>query len=605
VHAALVLPYGGAAAAVDCARHLAELRELIAQPDVPSELSTLGHCMCELLALKADYLGGKPETRRSGSGLGGVGAHSAGAAGAAAGAAAGSVSIDDFKMLKPISKGGYGTVFLASKRATGDLYAIKMMKKEDLVHKNVVEQVLAERDIMASSNNPFVVKLFYALETETHLYLVMEFIIGGDCAALLENLGCFEEPMTRVYAAQIVCALEYLHAKAIVHRDLKPDNLLITAQGHLVLTDFGLSSFGADAPPEDEAARRRGGDDDSSGDDDVVEPHSLRSSLAMLRSTLDISEDSRWDNLTESDAALSAGAAAPPPRILGTPHYLAPEMILQQPHHFGVDWWALGIIVFEFLSGSTPFEGDTPEAIMRNILHAQIPWTLLPAGTSPAAQAFIAALLRRDVDTRLGARGTRAVKRHAFFAEIEWSMLLEAATGFQPVPDSATDTSYFIDHGGGGASGSEDSDADESSASAPGAPSPSPSPSGTRSLPAHLRHVASAPTSPVGSQLVATAPSTPTSVAAVSASPPPSTPPRVASPVSRPSPLAQHAAAAGDSPKDRVAALRAGTRARSGSSPPRFKLAHEFQFVNVTSLEQQNARAIKEESRAVSNDSAT
>jgi serine/threonine protein kinase len=583
VHAVLVLPYGGAAAAADCARHLADLRALLEEPDVPSELSTLGHCMCELIALKADYLGGKQETRRSGSGVGGFG-------GALAKAGSGMVSIDDFKMLKPISKGGYGTVFLASKRATGDLYAIKMMKKEDLVHKNVVEQVLAERDIMASSNNPFVVKLFYALETETHLYLVMEFIIGGDCAALLENLGCFEEPMTRVYAAQIVCALEYLHAKAIVHRDLKPDNLLITAQGHLVLTDFGLSSFGADAPI---GTPPRRGDDDSSGDDDVVEPQSLRSSLAMLRSTLDMSEDTRWDNLNESDTALSAGAVPPPPRILGTPHYLAPEMILQQPHHFGVDWWALGIIVFEFLSGSTPFEGDTPEAIMRNILHAQIPWSELPTGTSPAAQAFIAALLRRDVDTRLGARGTRAVKRHAFFAEIEWSMLLEAATGFQPLPDSATDTSYFIDHGA--ASGSEDSDADTDEST----PADLPPVATPHALPAHLRHVASAPTSPMASQV-----SSPAASVIVSPSPP-STPPPSQSPALRPSPLAQHATgpSVGDSPadspsskKDRVAALKAGavqTRARSGSSPPRFKLAHEFQFVNVTSLEQQNARAIK------------
>ena len=102
---------------------------------------------------------------------------------------------------------------MASKRATGDLYAIKMMKKEDLVRKNVVEQALAERDILAGSDNPFVVKLYYALETDEHLYLVMEFIIGGDAGALLENLGYFEEPMARVYAAQIVCALEYLHAK--------------------------------------------------------------------------------------------------------------------------------------------------------------------------------------------------------------------------------------------------------------------------------------------------------------------------------------------------------------------------------------------------------
>lgn len=563
VHATLQLPYGGAAAAADCARLVGELRQLLESRDAPLELAALGHCMCELLSHKVDFLAAKGDARRSVSGFGASALEAARVARASAGSGSGNaiVSIEDFKMLKPISKGGYGTVFLASKRATGDLYAIKMMKKEDLVHKNVVEQVLAERDIMASSNNPFVVKLFYALETEQHLYLVMEFIIGGDCAALLENLGAFDESMTRVYAAQIVCALEYLHAKAIVHRDLKPDNLLITAQGHIVLTDFGLSSWGADAP----TVERRGSEHDSDSDIDVSEPQSLRSSLSMLRSAIEISEDARWDDLNESDVLT---APPPPPRILGTPHYLAPEMILQRPHHFGVDWWALGIIVFEFLAGVTPFDGDTVEAIMRNILHAQIPWSLLPDGTSPAAQSFIAALLRRDDDARLGARGARIVKRHAFFAAIEWSTLLEAATGFQPVPDSETDTSYFLDHGASAGSSahtsrdiSESDDERGTSPPPPAAPAtpppaPAPVPAGARASP--LAQHSAGPEAAVESQ--------------------PSTPP-AASPA-----------------KDRVAALKTDaiqTRARSGSSPPRFKLAREFQFVNVTSLEEQNTRARK------------
>jgi serine/threonine protein kinase len=240
-------------------------------------------------------------------------------------------------------------------------------------------------------------------------------------------------------------------------------------------------------------------------------------------------------------------------------------MILQRPHHFGVDWWALGIIVFEFLAGSTPFDGDSIEAIMRNILHAQIPYALLPEDTSPAAQSFIAALLRRDDDARLGARGARIVKRHAFFADIDWSTLLEAATGFQPMPDSDTDTSYFMDH---------------------------------RSLPP----TATSDSEDLASSAEGSMPSTP------------STPPTPGAPF-RASPLALHAAGPGQaeappvqqqqqqpsSPlaalptKDRVGSLKVETRARSGSSPPRFKLAREFQFVNVKSLEEQNARAQKED----------
>ncbi|KAF6150851.1 hypothetical protein GIB67_020934 [Kingdonia uniflora] len=153
-------------------------------------------------------------------------------------------SIDDFEIIKPISRGAFGRVFLAKKRTTGDLFAIKVLKKADMIRKNAVESILAERDILISVRNPFVVRFFYSFTCRENLYLVMEYLNGGDLYSLLRNLGCLDEDIVRVYIAEIVLALEYLHSLRVVHRDLKPDNLLIAHDGHLKLTDFGLSKVG-------------------------------------------------------------------------------------------------------------------------------------------------------------------------------------------------------------------------------------------------------------------------------------------------------------------------------------------------------------------------
>jgi serine/threonine protein kinase len=134
-------------------------------------------------------------------------------------------------------------VYLAKKRATGDFYAIKVLKKADMVRKNMVSQVLAERNVMALSRNPYVVRLYYAFQNKEYLYLVMEYIVGGDLSSLLSAFGVFDEGTARIYAAEVALALEYLHANGITHRDLKPDNMLINSQGHIKLTDFGLSTL--------------------------------------------------------------------------------------------------------------------------------------------------------------------------------------------------------------------------------------------------------------------------------------------------------------------------------------------------------------------------
>jgi hypothetical protein len=142
-------------------------------------------------------------------------------------------SIEDFEIIKPISRGAFGRVFLAKKRATGDLFAIKVLKKADMIRKNAVESILAERNILISVRNPFVVRFFYSFTCRENLYLVMEYLNGGDLFSLLRNLGCLDEDMARIYIAEVVLALEYLHSVNIIHRDLKPDNLLINQDGHI------------------------------------------------------------------------------------------------------------------------------------------------------------------------------------------------------------------------------------------------------------------------------------------------------------------------------------------------------------------------------------
>lgn len=154
------------------------------------------------------------------------------------------MSIDEFDILKPISRGAFGRVYLARKHATGDLFAIKVMKKRDLIRKNMVESVNNERNILAMANNPFVVRFYYSFTSKENLYIVMEYLNGGDCYSLLRKFGALDEDVARLYVAETVLALEYCHAQGIIHRDMKPDNMLISANGHIKLTDFGLSCIG-------------------------------------------------------------------------------------------------------------------------------------------------------------------------------------------------------------------------------------------------------------------------------------------------------------------------------------------------------------------------
>lgn len=206
-----------------------------------------------------------------------------------------SISIQDFQLLKPISKGAYGRVFLARKNTTGDLYAVKVMNKKDLLRKNQSQHVQSERRIMAHANNPFVAKFYHSFQSKNHLFIVMEFVNGGDLYSLLKNVGNLNEEVTRVYMAELVLALRYLHEELhVIHRDLKPDNILIDSKGFIKLIDFGLSQIGV--------AER------------IVEKHErVPSSVAGTMSFLSLTPGSLLLSLSRKGLSLLPSSARPPP----------------------------------------------------------------------------------------------------------------------------------------------------------------------------------------------------------------------------------------------------------------------------------------------------
>ncbi|KAI8910966.1 serine/threonine protein kinase 15 [Gorgonomyces haynaldii] len=313
------------------------------------------------------------------------------------------VTIRDFEIMKPISKGAFGKVFLAKKTSTQDYYAIKVIRKDDIIRKNMVAQVLAERHVMSLSNNPFVVKLYYAFHGKDHLYLVMEYIIGGDLGSLLSAWGVFPEEMTRIYAAETALALEYLHQTGIIHRDLKPENLLVDAQGHVRLTDFGLSRV------------------------TVAEENQIISGNGMG------SENTPQVTLSRR------GTRA----VLGTPDYLAPELLLGLGHGPSVDWWSFGVCVYEWTNGVPPFNGETVNQVFNNILgfaRKDGSFGILSNLSHSLLLNLIEHLLIPESENRLG---EREVRSHPFFEQVNWENIRQQTPYFIPKPVDANDTSYF------------------------------------------------------------------------------------------------------------------------------------------------------------------
>ncbi|KAM4717598.1 microtubule-associated serine/threonine-protein kinase 1-like isoform 2-T2 [Anableps anableps] len=303
----------------------------------------------------------------------------------------------DFQTIKLISNGAYGAVYLVRHLDTRQRFAMKKINKQNLILRNQIQQAFVERDILTFAENPFVVSMFCSFETRRHLCMVMEYVEGGDCATLLKNIGALPVEMARMYFAETVLALEYLHNYGIVHRDLKPDNLLITSMGHIKLTDFGLSKIG----------------------------------LMSLTTNL-------YEGHIEKDTREFLDK-----QVCGTPEYIAPEVILRQGYGKPVDWWAMGIILYEFLVGCVPFFGDTPEELFGQVITDDIVWPEGDEALPVDAQHLISSLLQTNPLVRLGTGCAFEVKQHSFFAEVDWNSLLRQKAEFIPHLESEEDTSYF------------------------------------------------------------------------------------------------------------------------------------------------------------------
>lgn len=271
----------------------------------------------------------------------------------------------DFEPLRCLGKGTYGTVLLVKQAATGKLYAQKQFRKASLtVRKQLVEQTKTERSILESINrHPFVVKLFYAFQDHEKLYLILEYAQGGELFEHLRLQGMFQEDTAAFYLAELVLALEHLHSTVgVVYRDLKPENCLLDAEGHLLLTDFGLSKVAVDGE------------------------HHCRS-------------------------------------MTGTVEYMAPEVIQMQDYGTAVDWWSLGILGVDLLSGKTPFAANNDQKIREKIVKSKL---TLPFFFGPDARDLLTRLLRKEPKKRLGAcmpKDMKTIKNHRFFRKIDWKKL--------------------------------------------------------------------------------------------------------------------------------------------------------------------------------------
>ncbi|CAI2374246.1 unnamed protein product [Moneuplotes crassus] len=294
------------------------------------------------------------------------------------------LSIEDFTLLKVVGKGSYGTVMLARKIDSGEVLAIKMLKKSYLKKRKQEIHTKAERFILETINHPFIVNLKYAFQNTEKLYFCLEFCPGGELFFHLQRVENFDEEVTRFYSAQMVLALEHLHKNNVIYRDLKPENVLINTDGYIKLTDFGLA---------------------------------------------------KENVMTDKDAK----------SFCGTPEYLAPEILERKGHGKPVDWWSLASIIYEMIVGLPPFyEKDNREKLFKEIKSGEPEY---PDDMSPACRDLLEGLFKKDPADRLGGSEGNAdeIKSHPWYSQVDWDILKEKKIipPFKPKLDSDDDTKYI------------------------------------------------------------------------------------------------------------------------------------------------------------------
>ncbi|KAI9741836.1 MAG: hypothetical protein M1834_000224 [Cirrosporium novae-zelandiae] len=294
-----------------------------------------------------------------------------------------SLKIEDFELLKVVGKGSFGKVMQVMKRDTHRIYALKTIRKAHIISRSEVAHTLAERSVLAQINNSFIVPLKFSFQSPEKLYLVLAFVNGGELFHHLQKEQRFDINRSRFYTAELLCALECLHGFKVIYRDLKPENILLDYTGHIALCDFGLCK-------------------------------------------LDMKDEDRTNT------------------FCGTPEYLAPELLLGHGYTKTVDWWTLGVLLYEMLTGLPPFYDENTNEMYRKILQEPLHFPgheIVP----PAAKDLLTRLLDRNPEKRLGANGASEIKAHHFFHAIDWRKLLQRKyePAFKPSVVDALDTANF------------------------------------------------------------------------------------------------------------------------------------------------------------------
>ncbi|RKP20553.1 kinase-like protein [Rozella allomycis CSF55] len=376
-------------------------------------------------------------------------------------------SIKDFEIVKPISRGAYGKVYLAKKKVTGEYFAIKVIRKHDVLSKNQFASLQSEQLILTQLDSPYVVKMYYSFQTKNNLYFVLEYLNGGDCASLIKAIGRLPDDWARKYTAQIVLGLESLHKNDIIHRDLKPENLLIDSLGHIRLSDFGLSKMSnwqvdslkyVEEESLDSSDSRLQIQPELRGADSIMEMDKRLNMTSRRLSEISIlnrsgvfkSRSNSFVSSSNSSRSSSSSAkessASQTDRAVGTPDYMAVEVLNGEEHSKALDWWSMGVILYEFIYGIPPFHGNTTKQIFENIKNGKIEFPE-DEDVSQDAIDLISRLLDPNPKSRLGGNGVEEVKRHPYFQEIDWQHLYDEEGVFQPHVENDTDTTYFDDRG--------------------------------------------------------------------------------------------------------------------------------------------------------------
>jgi len=333
----------------------------------------------------------------------------------------------DFKIVKIIGKGAFGEVRIVRHKESHKVFAMKTMLKKMMIAKNQLGHIVAERDLMSDADNPWLVKLFFAFQDATYLYLVMEFCGGGDLMGLLIKKDILSEKDTRFYMSELAAAINYVHELGYVHRDLKPDNVLIANDGHIRLSDFGLAkSF-------------------QNNNDKQLE--NWQQFVATLKASdiQKMKEEQKDEPVAPHRGKGGKREKVPRKKLystVGTPDYIAIEVLYQKGYDKKVDWWSMGVIMFECLVGYAPFHANDPLATCRKIVRYER-YFKIPADIKLTKQAVD--LMKALVCPAHRRIGWDKIKAHPWFKKINWGQLKSHKVPFAPKLKNEVDSTYFDD----------------------------------------------------------------------------------------------------------------------------------------------------------------